>query len=77
MIEAAGTAKAHPVAYQLQLHPAQVPPDTLLPIWNKTEDEFLGDQLPYQPICILDVMLASSRSTVGKRSRQMKAPERF
>jgi hypothetical protein len=71
------TLQAHSVAYQLQLHPGQLAPEALFPIRYKTENQFLGGQPPHQPLRVLEVMLATSRSAVGKCLRQVQAHMRL
>src|SRR5258708_653881 len=52
------------VACELHLHAGEAAPNTLFPVGHKTQDQLIGDQPPYQPLRIFEIMLAPSRSTV-------------
>jgi hypothetical protein len=71
------TIKPYSVAYQLQLHPGQVAPDTLLSTGHKTQDELLSNEPPHQPLRVLEIMLPPSASAVGKRLRQVQTHVRL
>src|SRR5258708_318347 len=71
------TLYAYPVACELKFHPGQVAPDALFPIRYKTQNQLLCDQPPHQPLRVLEVMLAPSRSTVGECLCQVQAHMRL
>jgi hypothetical protein len=68
------TLYAHPVACELKFHLGQVAPDALFSIRYKTQNQLLCDQPPHQPLCVLEVVLAPSRSTVGECLCQVQTP---
>src|SRR5439155_7538141 len=44
-------------------------PNTLFPVGHKTQDQFVSNQSAHQSLGILEIMLAPSRRTIGKRLR--------